>query len=40
MGVISTAKVVTESERAGKASLIQSGNWEWVTVIEAVNATN
>jgi hypothetical protein len=39
MGVISTAKVVTGAERAGRAPLVQPGNREWVTVIEAVNAT-
>lgn len=39
MGVIGTARVVTRSERAGKAITIQPGNRDWVTVIETVNAT-
>ena len=38
MGVISTAMVVTSSERAGRAKAKQPGNREWVTVIQAVNA--
>lgn len=38
MGVISTSKVITTSERKGRARTIQPGNREWVTVIEAVNA--
>jgi len=38
MGVISTAMVVTSSERSGRAKAIQPGNREWVTVIQAVNA--
>ena len=38
MGVISTAKVVTGSQRAGKASVTQPGNREWVTAVEAINA--
>lgn len=39
MGVIGTARVVTRSERAGRASIIQPGNREWVTVVEAINAS-
>jgi hypothetical protein len=39
MGVISTATVVTTSEKAGRAKLRQPGNREWVTVIQGVNAT-
>jgi hypothetical protein len=38
MGIISTAMVVTSSERRGKAKAIQPGNREWVTVIQGVNA--
>ena len=38
MGVISTAMVVTSSERAGRAKAKQPGNREWVTVIQAINA--
>jgi hypothetical protein len=38
MGVISTAMVVTSSERAGRAKAKQPGNREWVTVIQAVDA--
>lgn len=39
MGVISTAMVVTSSERRGRAKSKQPGNREWVTAIQAVNAT-
>jgi hypothetical protein len=40
MGVISTAKVVCGSEtRESRAKSLQPGNREWVTAIEAVNAT-
>jgi len=38
MGVIATAKVVTMAENLGKPVLLQPGNREWVTVIEAVNS--
>jgi hypothetical protein len=33
MGVISTSKVVTSSERRGRLRTIQPGNREWVTAI-------
>jgi len=38
MGVISTSKVTTTSERRGRPRTIQPGNRECVTAIEAVNA--
>ena len=38
MGVISTAKVVTGADRAGRPRTIQPGNRKWVTVIEAICA--
>ena len=38
MGVISTSKVITTSERKGRPRTTQLGNREWVTAIEAVNA--
>jgi hypothetical protein len=38
MGVISTAKVVTASERASRPVTIQPGNREWVTAIECINS--
>ncbi len=38
MGVISTAKVVTTSDRLGRPRTTQPGNREWVTVIEAICA--
>jgi hypothetical protein len=38
MGVISTAMVVTSSDKAGRAKAKQPGNREWVTVIQGVNA--
>jgi hypothetical protein len=39
MGVISTAKVITAAERAGRPRTTQPGNREWVTVVEAVCAS-
>jgi len=39
MGIISTAMVVTSSERHGRAKSKQPGNREWVTVILGINAT-
>jgi hypothetical protein len=38
MGVISTSKVVTGSERRNAPKTTQPGNREWVTVIQAVSA--
>ena len=38
MGVVSTAKVVTGSEKFGRPTISQPGNREWVTVIEAINS--
>lgn len=38
MGVITTAKVVTGIDRAGRPRTTQPGNREWVTVIEAICA--
>ena len=38
MGIISTAKVVTGSNQAGKPRTTQPGNCEWVTVIETICA--
>jgi len=38
MGVISTSKVVTTSERRGRPRTVQPGNREWVTSIEAINS--
>jgi len=37
MGVISTAKVITSSDRVGRPRILQPGNREWVSVIEAIN---
>jgi len=39
MGTIATAKAVTSSGCFSKPSLLQPGNREWVTTIEAVNAS-
>jgi hypothetical protein len=39
MGMLSSAKVVTSSERRGKPRTKQPGNREWVTVIQGVCAT-
>jgi hypothetical protein len=38
MGVITTAKVVTGTDMAGRPRTTQPGNREWVTVIEAICA--
>jgi hypothetical protein len=38
MGVITTVKVVTGTDRAGRPRTTQPGNREWVTVIEVVSA--
>jgi hypothetical protein len=37
MGVISTAKVITGTERSKKPVSIQPGNREWVTVIDCIS---
>ena len=39
MGVAATSKVVTSSNRVGRAVVVQPGNREWVTAIECVNAS-
>ncbi len=39
MGVITTAKVVTGRERAGRVVTMQLGNREWVIAIESINST-
>ena len=39
MGMITTAKVITGSKRAGRPTVTQPGNREWVTAIEAINST-
>ena len=38
MGLVSTAKVVTRAEYYGRRPVLQPGNREWVTAVEAVNA--
>ena len=37
MGVISTSKVITSSDRKGRLRTKQPGNRKWVTAIEVVN---
>jgi hypothetical protein len=39
MGLCATAKVITGSDRYGRPNLLQPGNREWVTAIEAVSST-
>jgi hypothetical protein len=39
MGVISTSKVVTRSERRGRPRTKQLGNREWVTLIYTINSS-
>lgn len=38
MGLISTQKVVTRAEYYGRRAILQPGNREWVTTIEAISA--
>ena len=38
MGVISTSKVITTSDRKGRPRTKQPGNRKWVTAIEAISA--
>ena len=38
MGVISTSKVITSSDRKGRPRTKQPGNWKWVIAIEAIGA--
>jgi hypothetical protein len=38
IGLISSQKVVTRAEYYGKRSILQPGNREWVTAIEAIYA--
>ncbi|EED14731.1 pogo transposable element, putative [Talaromyces stipitatus ATCC 10500] len=39
MGLCASAKLITGSDRYGRPYLLQPGNREWVTAIEAVNST-
>jgi hypothetical protein len=39
MGLCSSAKVITGSDRYARPKLLQPGNREWVTAIEATNST-
>ena len=39
MGLTATAKVITRSEYYGRRSLLQPGNREWATAIEAISAS-
>ena len=38
IGVISTSKVVTRSQRKGRAKTKQPGNRKWVTVVNTISA--
>ncbi|KAF6514198.1 hypothetical protein HZS61_006454 [Fusarium oxysporum f. sp. conglutinans] len=38
MGVIASGMVVTGAERRGRPKVVQPGNREWITVIQAINA--
>jgi hypothetical protein len=38
MGMIQSGMVVTGTDRRGKPKLVQPGNREWITVIQAINA--
>ena len=39
ISMIATAKVITQTDKHSHSNLIQSGNQEWVTVIETINAS-
>src|SRR5699024_10975127 len=39
MGLTATARVITRAEYYGRRPILQPGNREWVTSIEAINAT-
>ena len=39
MGMIATARVVTQAERQSRPNLVQPGNREWVTAIETISAS-
>ena len=39
MGIIVTAKVITQADKHTCSSLIQPGNQKWVTVIEIINVS-
>ncbi|ODM16160.1 hypothetical protein SI65_08594 [Aspergillus cristatus] len=39
MGLTATVKVITRAEYYGQRSVLQPGNWEWVTVIESISAS-
>ena len=38
MGLVATAKVIMQDDHIGRPVLTQSGNCEWVTVVEAINS--
>src|SRR5205809_901373 len=38
MGVIATAKVITDTDRASRPRTIQPGNCKWITIIETIGA--
>ena len=40
MGMVATAKVITQAEKCSCLSLVQPGNWEWVTAIKIINASS
>ena len=37
--IIAIAKVITQTNKCLCSSLVQPGNWEWVTAIETINAS-
>ena len=39
MGIISSTRVVTGSEKRGRPKVVQAGNRDWVTVVEGIGAT-
>ena len=39
MGMVAITKVITQAEKHSHSSLVQSGNWEWVTAIKTINAS-
>ena len=39
MGIVATARVITQADKRSRPSLVQPGNREWVTAIETINAS-
>ena len=40
MDIITITKVITQTDKWSCSSLVQSGNWEWIIIIETINASD